>query len=54
MDKNKLAADCFRRGTEAMQKENWDYSIQMFIQAAKLAPEKLLFRQTLNSRFLKL
>ena len=47
-DIKKMAADCFRRGTEAMQKENWDYAIQMFLQCARLVPDNLLFRQTLR------
>lgn len=34
-DKRKLAADCWRRGNEAMQKENWDYAIQMFHQCVR-------------------
>lgn len=48
VDNKKMAADCFRRGTEAMQKENWDYAIQMYIQAVRLVPDNLLFRQTLR------
>jgi hypothetical protein len=47
-DNKKLAADCFRRGTEAMQKQNWDYAIQMFSQCVRLVPDNLLFRQTLR------
>lgn len=46
-DRNKkIAADCWRRGNEALAKENWDYSIEMFSTAAKLEPEALLYRQT--------
>lgn len=46
-DKNKkIAADCWRRGNEALAKENWDYSIDMFTTAVKLEPEALLYRQT--------
>jgi len=48
VDNKKMAADCFRRGTEAMQKENWDYAIQMYLQCARLVPDNLLFRQTLR------
>ncbi|NQV27963.1 MAG: tetratricopeptide repeat protein [Rhodopirellula sp.] len=47
-DNKKMAADCFRRGTEAMQKENWDYAIQMFMQCVRMVPDNLLFRQTLR------
>lgn len=46
-DRNKkIAADCWRRGNEALSKENWDYSIEMFTTAVKLEPEALLYRQT--------
>jgi len=46
-DRNKkIAADCWRRGNEALSKENWDYSIEMFSTAVKLDPEGLLYRQT--------
>lgn len=46
-DRNKkIAADCWRRGNEALSKENWDYSIEMFSTAVKLEPEALLYRQT--------
>lgn len=47
-DNRKYAAECWRRGTEAMQKENWDYAIQMFSQCVRFEPQKLLFRQTLR------
>lgn len=47
-DMNKMIAECFRRGNEAMQKQNWDYAIQMFSQCVRLAPSNLLFRQTLR------
>jgi len=46
--KKKLAADCFKRGTEAMMKQNWDYSCEMFRNAVNLVPENLLFRQSLR------
>ncbi|MFK7778098.1 MAG: tetratricopeptide repeat protein [Gimesia sp.] len=46
-DRNKkIASDCWRRGNEALSKENWDYSIEMFTTAVKLDPEALLYRQT--------
>ncbi len=46
--KKKLAADCFKRGTEAMMKQNWEYSCQMFRQSTNLVPENLLYRQSLR------
>lgn len=46
--KKKLAADCFKRGTEAMMKNNWEYSCEMFRQSVNLVPENLLYRQSLR------
>ena len=46
--KKKLATDCFKRGTEAMMKQNWDYSCQMFRTAVDMVPENLLYRQSLR------
>lgn len=46
--KKKLATDCFKRGTEAMMKQNWEYSCQMFRQAVNMVPENLLYRQSLR------
>jgi tetratricopeptide (TPR) repeat protein len=45
-DRDKIAAECFRKGTEAMQKENWDYAIDMFTKSVMLVRDNLLFRQT--------
>ncbi|MES2789904.1 MAG: tetratricopeptide repeat protein [Planctomycetota bacterium] len=46
--KKKLATDCFKRGTEAMMKQNWEYSCEMFRQSVNLVPENLLYRQSLR------
>ena len=46
--KTKIAQDCFKKGTEAMAKQNWDYAIEMIGQSVKFAPGNLLFRQTLR------
>ncbi len=46
--KKKYAAESFKKGTEAMSKQNWDYAINMTGQAVKLDPGNLLFRQTLR------
>ncbi len=46
--KKKIAQDCFKKGTEAMVKQNWDYAIEMFGQSVKFAPDNLMFRQTLR------
>lgn len=47
-DKNKIAADCFKRGSEAMAQQNWDYAVSMFGQAVNLVPDNVLFRQSLR------
>lgn len=46
--KKKIAQDCFKKGAEAMVKQNWDYAIEMFGQSVKFAPDNLMFRQTLR------
>jgi len=46
--KNKIAADCWRRGNEAIPKENWDYAIQMYSTSVKLKPDNLAYRQSLR------
>lgn len=45
-DRDRIAAECFRKGTEAMNKQNWDYAIDMFTKSAMLVPDNLMFRQT--------
>jgi len=47
-DKKKIAADCWRKGSEAMSRENWDYAIDMFSQAVLFVPDNLMYRQTLR------
>jgi tetratricopeptide (TPR) repeat protein len=46
--KNKIAADCWRRGNEAIPKENWDYAIQMYSTSVKMRPDNLAYRQSLR------
>lgn len=48
-DPKKIAADCFRKGNEAIPKANWDYAIQMYGMAVKMVPDNLMFRQTLRA-----
>ncbi len=48
MDKNKIAGDCWKRGTEALQKLNWDYAIEMYRQAVRLVPDNKMYRETLR------
>ncbi|VAX37297.1 hypothetical protein MNBD_PLANCTO02-1298 [hydrothermal vent metagenome] len=47
-DKNKIAAMSYKRGSEALGKENWDFAIEMFSQAVTLCPDNLLYRQVLR------
>ncbi len=46
--KSQIAKDCFKRGTEAMMKQNWEYSCQMFKTAVELVPDNLVYRQSLR------
>lgn len=47
-DKKKIAADCWKRASQAMAKEDWDYAIEMLSQSVNLAPDNLLYRQNLR------
>lgn len=47
-DKRKIGMMCWKRGTEAMNQQNWDYAIEMFAQAALLNPDNVLYRQSLR------
>ena len=46
--KRKFAADCFKKATEAMAKQNWEYAVEMFGVAIKMAPDNLMYRQSLR------
>lgn len=46
--KKKISQDCFKKATEAMSKQNWDYAIEMMGQAVKFSPDNLMFRQSLR------
>ncbi len=47
-NKKKIAADCFRKGNEAMERGNFDYAVKMHTTAVQLIPDNLMFRQTLR------
>jgi len=47
-DKKKIAAECWKRASQAMAKEDWDFAIEMLSQSVKLVPENLLYRQNLR------
>ena len=40
-DRKRIAAECFRKGTEAMNKENWDYAIDMFSKSMLMEADNL-------------
>lgn len=44
----KLAADCFKRGNEAMMRQKWDETCLIFRQCVNLVPDNLLYRQSLR------
>lgn len=46
--KRKFAADCFKKATEAMAKQNWDYAAEMFGVAVKMIPGNVAYRQQLR------
>ena len=46
--KRKHASDCFKKATEAMSKQNWDYAVEMFSMAIKMAPDNVMYRQSLR------
>ncbi|HEX6984925.1 MAG TPA: tetratricopeptide repeat protein, partial [Planctomycetaceae bacterium] len=47
-DKKKIAAASWKRGSEAMAKEDWDFAILMFSQCVSLVPDNLMYRQALR------
>ncbi len=48
-DRNKWAADNYRRGVEAIEKKNWDLAIENFGMCSKLVTDNLVYRQLLRS-----
>lgn len=44
----KLAADCWKRGSEAMFKHSWDQAIDLFRQACEHWPDNVMYRQSLE------
>ena len=51
--RRKIAAMCWKTGSEAMVKQNWDYAIEMFGKAVNLVPDNLMYRQTLRGSEMK-
>ena len=48
MDKKKIAADCYRRGTDALNAKNFPFAVEMYQTCAQLAPGNLMYRQILR------
>ncbi|QDU78841.1 cellulose synthase subunit BcsC [Polystyrenella longa] len=46
--KRKIAADCFKKGSQALESQSWDYAIEMLKTSVKMVPENLFYRQTLR------
>ncbi len=39
------AAECYKRGVEAMERQEWDQASDAFAEAVKICPDKLNYRQ---------
>lgn len=48
-DPKEAAKQCYLKGSEAVNKENYDYAIDMFYTAVALCPDNLMYRQLLRS-----
>lgn len=46
---NKWAAEWYRKGNDAMQKQNWGLAVESFSMCVKLAPHNVTFRQLLRN-----
>jgi len=44
----RAAEEWFRKGTEALQKENFEYAMECFATSAKMRPDNVLYRQSLH------
>lgn len=44
----KMAADCWRRATEAMSHQQWDFAVKLFSTSVQLVPDHLAYRQHLR------
>jgi tetratricopeptide (TPR) repeat protein len=47
-NKNRIAADCWKKGNDAALSENFDYAIDMLSSSVKLVPDNRLYRETLR------
>lgn len=48
-DEDRWAAEWFRKGNDAMQKQNWDLAVEAFGQCVRLKPGYLNYRQLLRN-----
>jgi len=48
MDKHKFASDCYRKGVEAMEKQNWGLAVEMFSTCSRFVPDNVMYRQLLR------
>jgi tetratricopeptide (TPR) repeat protein len=46
--KRRIAIDCYKKGNEALSKQNFDYAVEMFGKSVMLVPDNLLYRQVLR------
>lgn len=47
-DSKRNSGECYRRGSEAMSKEDWDFATRMYVQCVQLVPDNLMYRQVLR------
>jgi tetratricopeptide (TPR) repeat protein len=45
-DRSRGAQEWFRRGTEAMNHQNWDYAVECFWNSVRMIPDNVMYRQT--------
>lgn len=46
--RKKIVVHCWKTGSDALNKQSWDYAIEMFSQCVELEPENLMYRQVLR------
>ncbi len=51
--KRKIAIECYKKGNEALAKQNFDYSVEMFGKCVMLVPDHLHYRQMLRGSVCK-
>lgn len=46
--KRRIALECYKTGTQALAKSNFDYAVKMYSKSVELVPDNLLYRQVLR------